>query len=310
MLIAIIVSVIVLVALFFIGTFIAYYLTFYSGNMKLPNMGDVVSGPKYDNYWDEINKNIELFKKVPYEEVHIESFDKKQLFGRFYPCKSSKNVMVLFHGYKSSIDVDGSKAVDICTKNGFNVLCVHQRGHGKSEGKSIAFGILERKDCRSWVEYIISRIGNDVNIMLMGISMGAATVMLSSNLNIPQIKGIFADCGYSSTKEMLKIGIKKMKLPQVVYPFLRLSAKMYGGFDPEEITPVKALFESEIPITIVHGDGDDFVPHYMGKECFDAAKSKIKRFESFAGAGHAISYYYDKEKYESLLYEMMDIVSK
>lgn len=300
----------VLVLMFFTGTYIAYYLTFYSGNMKLPNMGDVVSGPKYEKHWNEINENIAIFKKVPYEDVGVVSFDNKQLSGRFYSCECSKNVMILFHGYKSSIDVDGSKAVDICTKHGFNVLCVHQRGHGKSEGKTIAFGILERKDCRSWCSYIIERIGADANIMLFGISMGAATVMLSSNLDIPQIKGIFADCGYSSAKEMLKIGIKKMKLPQFIYPFLRLSAKMYGKFDPEETTPMKSLSESNKPITIVHGDGDDFVPHYMGKECFDAAKSKRKKFESFSGAGHAISYYYDKEKYEYLLCEMMNIVSE
>ncbi len=303
------IAMVLLLIAFTIILYTIYRIAFCSGNMKLPDLGDVLSKDQISEFKEKIDKNIDIFRSIPFEEVEIRSFDKTKLAGRFYKVEKSKKVMMLFHGYKSHIDVDGSRAVAICLERGFNVLAVHQRGHDKSEGKVITFGIFERLDLKEWVGYIKERLGEDCSILLMGLSMGAATVMMSSNFNIPQIKGIYADCGYSSPKEILKIGIQKMKLsPKLCYPFLLLSAKLFAKFDPEEITALEALAQSTVPITLIHGEGDNFVPCSMSERCFEKSSAKLKKLIKIPQAGHGLCYYVDTEVYEAALNEMLSIV--
>ena len=63
--------------------------------------------------------------------------------------------------------------------------------------------------------------------------MGAATAMMTSGCDDlpPNIVGIIADCGYTSAKDIIKKVISDMKLPaDILYPFAKLGAKLYGRF--------------------------------------------------------------------------------
>ena len=128
--------------------------------------------------------------------------------------------------------------------------------------------------------------------------MGAATVMMAAGTDLPpQVVGVLADCGYSSAKEIIGLAIKQMGLPvKLSYPFARLGARIFGGFDPEETSPVEALKKAKVPVIFFHGEADDFVPCYMSKACFDACASR-KRLVTVPGAGHGLSYPKDPEGY-------------
>ena len=177
---------------------------------------------------------------------------------------------------------------------------VDQRSHGKSEGNTITFGIKERRDCLSWIQYICERFGNDTPIILCGLSMGAATVLMATDLELPpNIKGIIADCPYSSPKAIIQKVCKDMHLPpKLLYPFVKLGACLLAGFNLEESDAVSAVKNTSIPILIIHGDDDRFVPYYMSEEIAKANSSVI--FETISTAGHGLCYMVEPKKYEDV----------
>ncbi len=178
-------------------------------------------------------------------------------------------------------------------------MIVDQRACGRSEGNKISFGVNESRDCLTWIDHMIKTLGPDVKLILTGISMGAATVMITAGQELPSnVVGVLADCGYSSAEAIIKKVIKvHMKLPvKVFYPFVRMAGKLFGGFDIEDASPVEALKKSLVPVLFAHGDADDFVPSYMSKECYESCAS-MKKLIMVPGAGHCLCYPIDKEAY-------------
>lgn len=255
-----------------------------------------------DNDEREILKGLDasenLLKSQSYEPVYIKSFDGLSLFGRYYQGNEGAPLFIEFHGYK------GDALRDLCAEDmvfkslGASTLIVDQRAHGKSEGTTITFGILERFDCLSWVKWANERFGN-IPIFLAGISMGASSVLMASNLDLPKnVRGIIADCAYSSPKDIIRKVLGDIGLPvRLIYPFVSAGAKFFGKFDLNKFSPKKSVKESKTPIIIMHGEADDFVPCRMSSEIYDSCASE-KYLYTFGGAGHGFSFAKDAEKYE------------
>ena len=136
--------------------------------------------------------------------------------------------------------------------------------------------------------------------------MGAATVLMASGLELPEnVKGIIADCPYSSPEEIIKKECGKMGLPpKLAYPFVRLGAMIFGGFDPSSATAKDAVKAAKVPILIIHGEADDFVPCSMSREIIDACASD-KTLITIPLAGHGVSYIVDRPLYEKSVEEFL-----
>ena len=210
-------------------------------------------------------------------------------------------LQILFHGYKGSPNRDFCGGLLLALRSGFNVIMVDQRSHGKSEGNTITFGIKERYDVLEWVKYANNRFSDTCPIFLTGISMGGATVLMASNLDLPKnVVGIIADCPYSSPGEIIRQFCKNMGMPpKIVYPFAYLGALFFGGFRLNASSACKAVQKTNIPIAIFHGEDDSFVPCYMSEKIYKNCKSENKFLYTFKGADHGMSYMSDNQKYES-----------
>ena len=259
-------------------------------------------------YREKVMENINSLLFKPFENVETQSFDGLSLKGRYYHFKDGAPIAIIMHGYRSNYCRDGNGGFKICTNYGLNVLLPDQRAHGKSGGKTITFGIKERFDCVSWTNYLIDRFGEDTKIILVGLSMGASTVMMASDIAPQNVKGIIADCGFSSPKDILTEVAEQMKLPpKAAYFFTKLSARMFGSFDTEGASAVKSVANTDIPILFIHGENDDYVPCHMSKTCFDACKSE-KYLLTVPNASHGMSYYIDTDKYTDMVNEFLDKV--
>jgi len=236
--------------------------------------------------------------------VHtVTSFDGLKLYARYFktdsPAVSGENRMIIcFHGYRSSAPHDFGIVTQEYLSMGYNVLAVDQRAHGESEGKYIGYGVLERRDCLKWCEYAVSTFGSDVKIWLDGVSMGASTVMMASNLGLPDnVRGIIADCGFTSPREiMIHVLRRNYHLPP--FPLINIVSavtKRIAGFSFDEVSTVDVLKENKIPIIFLHGDADDFVPTEMTYRSHEAAAAK-KHLVIVEGAGHGTSYMVDHDK--------------
>ena len=287
------------------GGLYAYRIAFYSpvkGRNQIPS----VNGPQYAPYREEIQRIVQQLQDRPCEMISIYSHDGLKLFGRYYHIADGAPLDIGFHGYRSSWLTDFAGGSELSFQMGHNLLLVDERAHGNSEGKTISFGIQERLDVLSWTEYAVERFGPEVKILLYGISMGAATVLMASDLPLPEnVKGIVADCPYSSALDIIQHVGKNMPIPNcLIKPFVILGAKIYGGFDIRETTAQKAVAHAKIPILIVHGEKDGFVPAQMS-DITDKNPKLISRY-TFPEADHGISYLVDTPRYRKLVTEFVN----
>ena len=294
--------------LFLAVIFFCYRIAFYSPLPHKEYPYDIPRDDQYGVHADRMHRMVDYLRSLPYEEVYITSHDGLRLFGRYYHRNDGAPVKIEFHGYRSAATRDFSGANELDVLTGCNVLLVDQRAHGLSDGTSITFGILERFDVVSWANYIVDRFGPDVKILLSGVSMGAATVLMASDLELPpNVKGIIADCGYSSPKAILKKVCKvDMHLPaDLLYPFCRLAAKWLCKCDIEATSAVEAVKNCKVPIFIVHGTDDRYVPCSMAHE-IKAAAGDMAELHLFEGSGHVLSYMDDTPRYHKLAQAFCD----
>ena len=294
------------IVIFVLAIFICYKKCFYNANRVPENPYEVFQDEQYIAVQDQIIASTRTMDEAPFEQVTVTSFDGLQLSGRYYHHQDGAPVMLVFHGYRSLTLRDSTGGYYLSRKMGFNVLAVDQRAHGKSEGHTISFGILERHDCLSWAKYICNRFGADTPIILTGLSMGAATVVMATTLPLPpNVICVLADCPYSSPKEIICKVCKDQGFPSTAaYPFIKLASKILGGFDLEATSAVQAAGESKIPILLLHGDDDRFVPWDMSLKIHNFSNG-CTRLELFAGAGHGLSYTMWPKRYEQVCFDFL-----
>lgn len=263
-------------------------------------------GKRIEAYREDMERIFIALVDKPFEAVSVFSQDGLKLTGRYYHKRDGAPLIIGFHGYRSS------SLTDLCCLNelndllGHNLLLVDQRAHGDSQGRTIAFGIQERWDVLSWVDHAVERFGAEVKIFLYGISMGASTVLMASDLGLPEnVKGIIADCPYSSPKKIIQKVSEKMEFPpKLSWPLIVLGAKLYGGFDIRETDAVKPAAETDVPILLIHGEADGFVPCEMSDEICGHDNPLIEK-HTFPGADHGISYLSDPERYNKIVTEFI-----
>ncbi len=235
-------------------------------------------------------------------DAETTSFDGLRLRGKWVPAKNPIGTIILFHGYHTHYVHDFAGIFGVYHGLGLNLLLVRQRAHGESEGKYITFGVHERRDARSWIEFHNREHGMD-NVFLGGMSMGASTVLFAAGEALPpNVRGITADCGFSSPAEILSHVIRKdfHLPPKLVLPLMELWAQVLGGFSFYACDSPTALARSKTPILFIHGKADTFVPCEMSQAGYDACVSE-KELHLVEGAGHGRSYLLEPQRLREAL---------
>ncbi|EOT2968142.1 alpha/beta hydrolase [Clostridium perfringens] len=252
-----------------------------------------------NNLFDEA-----LYNSASKEDITLKSFDGLNLTSTLIMNENPTNkFIVLVHGV-SICYVGSLKYFDIFYKNGFNVLIVNQRRHGKSEGKYSTYGFYEKYDVNMWIEYLKSRFGNDIILGLHGESMGAGTVMETIPLN-DSIKFVIEDCGYSNFHELIGFQIthayknrlvRKILRPSLIFAnfFMKTKAK----FSMKKIVPIDIVASTSLPMMFIHGKEDYFVPWYMAVDLYKAKTKGYKELYLVEGAKHAEALEVNKILYE------------
>lgn len=275
-----------------------YRHAFYVDPKRLAADDEIPNEEEHEEFAKKVRKRIKIIQDTPFEEMRITARDGVELYGRYYHRVDGAPTVLMFHGYRSSCLRDGMGAFRFTEENGYNILMVDQRAHRNSGGKTITFGVQERYDCLDWIYYLNKQFGEERKIILIGLSMGASTVLMASGFDLPSnVVGVIADCGYSSPKEILQSVLKGMKLPvKLVYPLVRMSAKLYGKFDPDSASVPEALKNAKVPVLIIHGEEDSYVPCEMSRLNYEACSSE-KELLIIPGADHGMSYMIDEETY-------------
>lgn len=275
------------------------------------NLAVARSGPK-----DFLNNNPDLesssgitlrdegekwLANTPFEEINLTSYDGLKLKGYYFEAKVPTNkTAIIAHGYTGKAKDMARFAKFYQEKLGYNVLMPDARGHGESEGDYIGFGWHERKDYVQWINYIVEKKGMDAEILLHGVSMGGATVLMTSGEKLPeQVKAIVEDCGYTSAEDVLKYQLKRMyHLPG--FPIVNSTSmltKLKAGYTFSEASALEQVKKAKVPIMFIHGEKDTFVPFEMVYELYEAANTE-KELYVVPDAEHGNAYDTNPSLYE------------
>lgn len=292
---------------------VCYFMVFYSPKRKerAEDDYDLPPGKEYEPYYHDMIEWTKQCRTQPHKKVEITTFDGLTLRGRYYEDTPDSPIEIMMHGYRGNLERDLSGGIFRALDIGHSVLVYNHRGSGDSDGNTLTFGINESRDCLRWIDFVLNNINNDAKIILSGVSMGAATAMITSGFDLPEnVVGIIADCGYTSAKDIIKKVIRDMKLPaNLLYPFLKLGAKIYGRFNLDEFSPIEQVKKSKIPTIFVHGDDDTFVPMEMSKTNYEACSAEKKKFVIIEGAPHGLAYPVARDKYLDILREFFDPIT-
>lgn len=249
--------------------------------------------------WDIKREWLQQHKQ---EELVMESFDGLKLSAIYLPCaKASRKTVILVHGYNSWNGSMGGFAQYYLEDLGYNVLLPDLRGHGSSQGDYIGFGWHDRKDILKWIDVMLNRVGLDSQIILHGVSMGGATVLMTSGEALPaNVKCIISDCAYDSITGILGYQMKRMfKLPK--FPLMQVTgliSRLRAGYGFREASALKQVQKSKTPILFIHGEADKFVPIYMVYLLHEKAACP-KELLVVKDAAHGTSFWKDPAAYKS-----------
>lgn len=293
------------------GSAYFYRRTMKRGNAKKERTIKM-AGTDWNQYMPLIQERKEKMLEQPHEDVFCLAKDGLRLHATWFPGTDDKKVVICFHGYTSQGMSDYVGLSDYYRKQGFGMLLVDERAHGESEGEYIGFGCLDRYDALEWMEWILHRCGSDIQILLHGTSMGGATVLMSSGLELPsQVKGIISDCGFTSAKEVFTHVLHSMyHLP--AFPMIQIASlvnRHKAGYGLNDCNAAKEVQKAKVPILLIHGDADTFVPCDMCKKIYENCASE-KKMLIVEGAAHAESYYKDMEAYEEALNDFIGGIIK
>lgn len=259
---------------------------------------EALSRTPYGRFYEHISAGDQWLKDHNAQDIWTTSADGLRLHALWLPVEGAKGTVLLAHGYRSVYLADFGLVFEMYHKLGMNLLIPDQRCHGKSEGKFITFGVKESDDVFRWIELHNQSLGG-YPMILSGLSMGASTVMYLADRDLPpNVCGIIADCGFTSPYEIIaEVFRKTVRLwPAPSLLAADFFTRVFAGFSLREKDSRKSLAGSRLPILMVHGKEDKFVPCRMSEEAYALCKTP-KKLILADNAGHGVSFLHIPEEY-------------
>jgi alpha-beta hydrolase superfamily lysophospholipase len=234
------------------------------------------------------------------KDIVIDSLDGTKLHACYIPAKNdSHDYVILIHGIWDTHESNGIYAKHYL-ENGINCLLPDLRGFGLSEGEYIGYGYDDRLDIKAWIYHIIKKDPN-ARIILHGMSMGAATTLITTGETLPdQVKCAISDSSYSTLREQFAASYKSFKGSFVPIPIAlaisRISIRIRAGYDINAVRPIDAVKRSKTPTLFIHGDNDTFIDPHMCNRLYEAAECP-KQYCMILGARHIESVVKDPVNY-------------
>ncbi len=245
------------------------------------------------------------FRELPFEEIQIDTEDGLTLRADLLRGTGTGKTVMFFHGYKSEPACDFAAMYDFYKSLGHDLIYVHMRAHGKSDGTYIGFGALDRYDVVKWTDKVAEFFPEN-DIYLHGMSMGAASILQSMDLELNKnVRGVIADCGYSDLNTVFRNLVGQLyHLPTIFVDVFEYVNLLKAGYGFKEASSVRSVSVAEVPLVYICGDCDRYVPKDMALNIYNACRSP-KRLLLVPGAGHAACYMCAKGEYEALIEELI-----
>lgn len=287
------------------------------GRMSLKKLRILERDPSVpEPYRQILALNAEWWQGAAPVRMEAVSDDGLTLVADFIPAREkNRPVVLLLHGHSGGKESMASYGRLFLRLGDFNLLAPDLRAHGQSQGSYVSYGLRERLDVEAWLGRIAQSLGPETKVILMGVSMGAATALMSAaGLSRPEPKGlagglqanalrfVVADCPYSDAWSIFSHKLRQLSsLPAAVFlAGIWFFCKVFAGFSLFEASPQRSVGNIAVPVLFIHGECDDFVPISMGRALYQAVHTP-KGFLAVEGARHTESHLLTPEAYVQAL---------
>lgn len=213
--------------------------------------------------------------KRPFEDVTFTTADGYRLRGWFMPALNgpSSRTVIICHGLgvNRSFFLHVSRIADGLNANTF---IFDFRGHGDSDGHTVALGGHEGTDVVAAVDYLRQKHQAECKELIgLGISMGAASLIHGSTQLEKPLDLLILDSSLASAAELadgVVASFPRALRPLVIAPGLLL-ASLHAGCWLPGVRPEEWISSVRAPVYIIHGQTDGMIPLAHGKRLFARA---------------------------------------
>ena len=223
-----------------------------------------IKKPEEKSGWDktkEVFLGINAVKQqdtvrtdTSFHTIYLKTKDGLKLEAWYIPSDSAVGTVCLFHGhgsYKSAVYKESQEFRQMH----YNTLLLDFRAHGNSEGNTCTIGVNETEDVKLAYDFIKGKGEN--NIVLWGISMGAATITKAINDYDMNPKKVILEMPFGSILEAAEGRIRMMHLPaEPLATLITFWGGLEHGFWAFGMKPVQFAKKISCPVLIQWGAHD------------------------------------------------------
>lgn len=262
--------------------------------------------PSFDGY--ELHGEVILREGLKESEVVEESDGRHGSDGSdgSHGAGSKERFVILTHGYTYN-RLGSVKYMNLYRKMGYSCIQYDLRGHGANAKCPVTMGLKESKDLLAVIDWVHERYGESIILGLHGESMGSASQTLALREK-PRVDFVVNDCGFAELTEVLRGQLsKRFHLPAFLVSTASILNKIYYKYSYQEVRPVDALKENQVPICFMHGREDTFIP-YQHSELMAETTKGYQEVHLYEDADHALSFEKHPKEYEENLKAFLEKV--
>jgi alpha-beta hydrolase superfamily lysophospholipase len=218
--------------------------------------------------------------------VHVVNSAGLRLAGWLIPPPPGRPVVIVSHGFGTN-HYEGQDMVPWLTGAGYGVFLFDFQGHGESEGQVTTVGLREVDDYLCAVRFLRERLGPDVPLLAVGLSMGAAVAIMAA-ARCPDVLAVVADSPFATLHRAVARSFELfLRLPPRLFsrPTLWFAERFTGG-KVSEVRPIDAVGAiAPRPLLIVQGTEDAIVNPEDSRLLYGAA-GEPRRLWRLEGCGH------------------------
>ena len=245
---------------------------------------------------------------LSYENVSFYSRIDNVLLKGWYISAGTKRTIIAMPGGKQTREDRSTKMLELCVdlaKQGYNVLVFERRGCGESQAAKFSCRSVLGRDFSGAIDYIKKRKGQEENIILLGVSIGASAAISSAREN-DDIEAVICDSCFTSIPEMTKRVLANAFKPFVIFkPGSVLMGRLFFGLDRE--SAIDKVPHIKCPIFFINGSDDTSVPPSDAYSLLNVSNNPSDDIWIADGAGHSQSYMtYPREYVEKIVKFLSD----
>lgn len=252
-----------------------------------------------------LKRAIDTLPGRPYQTVELSTNDGETLEAWYVPSDSARGTVLMFHGHSSSKAKIMAEA-EYFHQLGFHTLLVDFRAHGNSSGNVCAFGTHESADVKAAYDFVVQQ--GERNIVLWGVSMGAATVLRAVPEYDLKPQRIVLECPFASLYDAVKGRLRTLHVPESPFAeLLMFWGSVERGMWAFGYAPAQDAQQITCPTLLNWGAQDPRVLRHETDQIFGNLGTNAKQLVVFEESAHQSFCVKEPQKWKQV---MSDFLSK